>query len=196
VTYGVAVLMLVAATDRELCGHDGLVCGVGPVEAAAATARALALAPVEAVVHVGIAGARGLDPGVLVVGAAAVYCDLSAEWPVVDRVAPDDMLLAAVRAAFPAAPALPIHTSAAVGGAALAVPGDGVLVEAMEGFGVLRASDRAAVPAIEIRAVSNAIEEDDRRSWDVAAALDALQEALPAVVRAAADASRRRASPE
>ena len=57
------VLLLVAATDRELCGRDGLVCGVGPVEAAAATARALALHPVEGLLHVGIAGARGLDPG-------------------------------------------------------------------------------------------------------------------------------------
>ena len=60
-TYGVAVLLLVAATDRELCGHEGLVCGVGPVEAAAATARALALREVRALVHVGIAGARGYD---------------------------------------------------------------------------------------------------------------------------------------
>ena len=35
------MILVVAATDRELCGHDGLVCGVGPVEAAAATSRAL-----------------------------------------------------------------------------------------------------------------------------------------------------------
>ncbi len=34
--------LLVAATELELCGQPGLVCGVGPVEAAAATARALA----------------------------------------------------------------------------------------------------------------------------------------------------------
>jgi hypothetical protein len=36
------VLLVVAATGRELEGvDDGLVCGVGPVDAAAATARAL-----------------------------------------------------------------------------------------------------------------------------------------------------------
>ena len=27
-------ILLVAATELELCGHPGLVCGVGPVEAA------------------------------------------------------------------------------------------------------------------------------------------------------------------
>ena len=58
VAYRVAMLLLVAATDRELCGHDGLVCGVGPVEAAAATARALALHPFDTVLHVGLAGGR------------------------------------------------------------------------------------------------------------------------------------------
>ena len=31
-------VLLVAATERELDGRDGLVCGIGPVEAAAATA--------------------------------------------------------------------------------------------------------------------------------------------------------------
>jgi futalosine hydrolase len=190
VTYGVGVLLLVAATDRELCGHDGLVCGVGPVEAAVATARALALTPVDAVVHVGIAGARGLAPGALVVGTAAVYCDLSAEWPVVGRVTPDEALVAAVRAALPDADALPIHTSAAVGGAALSLP-TGPLVEAMEGFGVLRAAERAGVPAVEVRAVSNVIGEDDRRRWDVAGALTALETALPTVVRASSGAVRR-----
>ena len=37
-----AGILLVAATERELGGRDGLSCGIGPVEAAAATARALA----------------------------------------------------------------------------------------------------------------------------------------------------------
>src|SRR5436190_16811599 len=62
-------VLLVAATGRELGGHEGLVCGVGPVEAAAATARALALDPARAVLHVGVAGARGLAARSLVIGA-------------------------------------------------------------------------------------------------------------------------------
>ena len=88
-----ADVLLVAATEIELCDRPGLACGVGPVEAAAATARALALDPPGAVLHVGIAGARGITPGGLVIGSESVYCDISAEIPVVDRLAPDPRLL-------------------------------------------------------------------------------------------------------
>ena len=178
------MILLVAATERELCGHDGLVCGVGPVEAAAATARALALHDISAVLHVGLAGARGLEPGELVVATESVYHDLSAEWPVADRAKPDDLLVALARAALPGAAALPIHTSAGVGACSSLehVP----LVEAMEGFGVLRAATLAGVPAIELRAISNAIGEPDRTRWDVAAGLAALERALPLLVEALA----------
>lgn len=176
-------LLLVAATDRELCGHDGLVCGVGPVEAAAATARALALRQFAAVLHVGLAGGRGVAVGEIVVGTEAVYCDLSAEWPVVDRVEPDARLVAALRAALPAAAALAIHTSAAVGGAGATVS-QGPLVEAMEGFGVLRAAARAGVPAVEVRAISNELGEQDRARWSLEQGLAALGRALPMLVEA------------
>jgi nucleoside phosphorylase len=181
------LILLVAATDRELCGHDGLVCGVGPVEAAAATARALALRPFDAVLHVGLAGARDLPVGSLVVGTEAVYCDLSADWPLVERVAADPALVAAAAAALPAAPRMPIHTSAAVGGTSTSAS-DKVslasLVEGMEGFGVLRAAELAGVPAVEVRAISNELGEPDRSRWDLTGALDALEEALPTLVTA------------
>ena len=177
------MLLLVAATDRELCGHEGLVCGVGPVEAAAATARALALHPVAVVLHVGLAGARGLEPGAIVVGTEAVYCDLSAQWQVVDRVEADPDLVRVAGAAIPRATALPIHTSAAVGAASDTVP-QGPLIEAMEGFGVLRAAALAGVPAVEVRAVSNEVGEDDRARWHVQAGLAALERALPLVLGA------------
>ena len=176
-------ILIVAATDRELCGSDGLVSGVGPVEAATSTARALALRPFAAVLHVGLAGARGLAPGSLVIGSEAVYCDLSAQWPVVDRTPADVRLVEAVRAALPDATAVPVYTSAAVGGACATVS-DRVLVEAMEGFGVLRAAERAGVPAVEVRAVSNEVGEADRSRWDVAGALGALERALPVMVDA------------
>jgi futalosine hydrolase len=177
-----ADVLLVAATEIELCDREGLVCGVGPVEAAATTARALALAPSSAGVHVGVAGARGITPGGLVVGTESVYRDISAEIPVVDRVAPDDALLAAVRAALPDALALPIGTSAAVGG----LTSGELRVEAMEGFGVLRACAQAGVPAVEVRAISNEISEGDRSRWRIGRALEALAEALPRVLEAAA----------
>ena len=176
------MILLVAATRRELCGHDGLECGVGPVEAAIATARALALHEFRAVLHVGLAGARGIEPGSLVVGTAAVYLDLSASWPVIDRVSPDAGLLAAARSVLPDAPALAIHTSAAVG--ACTSLEQAAMVEAMEGFAVLRAAQTAGVPALEVRAISNAIGEEDRSLWQPEPAYRALEDALPKLVDA------------
>jgi futalosine hydrolase len=173
-------VLLVAATEIELCDLPGLACGVGPVEAAVTTARHLALDPPGAVLHVGIAGARGITPGGLVIGSEAVYSDISAEIPVVDRIEPDLQLLAALREAVPEALSLPIGTSASVGGAA------DVRVEAMEGFAVLRACALAGVPAIEVRAVSNEISEGDRARWRIGRALEALADALPRMLQAAA----------
>jgi nucleoside phosphorylase len=182
-------ILVVAATEPELCGQEGLVCGVGPVEAASATARALALRRPDAVLHVGVAGGRGLEAGTLVVGTEAVYVDIAAAIPVVSRIAPDHDLLTAVLASLPAAPALPIGTSAAVGALHGLHPA-AAAVEAMEGFAVLRASALAGVPAVEIRAISNEIGERDRTRWRIDLALDALTTALPALltsVRGSAD---------
>jgi futalosine hydrolase len=176
-----ADVLLVAATEIELCEHPGLACGVGPVEAAATTARELVSNPPSAVVHVGLAGGHGITPGGLVIGRESLYVDLSAEIPVVDRVEPDPGLLEKVRAAAPDALVLPIGTSAAVGG----VVGD-LRVEAMEGFGVLRACALAGVPAVEIRAISNELAENDRSRWRIGRALEALSAVLPDVLEAAA----------
>ena len=173
-------VLLVAATEIELCERPGLVCGVGPVEAAAVTARRLAHDPPDAVLHVGIAGAHGVTPGGLVLGSEAIYSDISAEIPVVDRVEPDATLLDAIRLALPEALVLPIGTSASVGGTGEA------RVEGMEGFAVLRACALAGVPAIELRAVSNEIAEGDRSRWRIGRALEALAEALPRMLDAAA----------
>ena len=174
------MILLVAATDIELCDHEGLVCGVGPVEAATTTARHIALSPPESVLHVGIAGARGITPGGLVIGSESHYSDIEAEFPVVDRVEPDSGLLEVVRSALPDALVLPIGTSAAVGGAS------DVRVEGMEGFGVLRACAIAGVPAVELRAISNEISEGDRSRWRIGRALEALSDAIPRVLEAAA----------
>lgn len=170
-------VLLVAATERELAGRDGLACGVGPVEAAATTARALALRPYGAVLHVGVAGGRGLPLGSLVVGAESVYRDLAAAIRFVDRVSADARLVAAACEVLPDAPVLAIGTSAAVGGAGHDVP-----VEAMEGFGVLRAAQLAGVPAVEVRAISNEIGEPDRSRWQLAAAIAALSDVTPGLI--------------
>jgi nucleoside phosphorylase len=175
-------VLLVAATERELCGQPGLVCGIGPVEAAAAMARELERRrkPLR-VLNVGVAGGRGLAGGTLVVGTESVYCDISAAIPVVSRLEPDQSLLTAVCVALPHALHLPIGTSARVNGPCSSQE-PGLDVEGMEGFAVLRACELAGIPALEVRAISNEIGEGDRSRWEVERGLEALAEALPRLV--------------
>ena len=171
-------MLVVAATDREVAwidGADTLVCGVGPVEAAVQTMRALAERRPDAVLHIGLAGARTLEPPALVLGSESVYCDVidpSSALPRVERIEPDAALLARACDALPEARVLPIATCGRVGG------GTACEVEAMEGFAVLRACALAGVPAVELRAVSNAIDEPDRAKWRFDDALAALADAL------------------
>jgi nucleoside phosphorylase len=175
-------VLVVAATERELAAATGvetLACGIGPVEAALATARALPERRPDAVLHVGVAGARGLPVGTAVVGVMAMYIDITAAIPVVERTLPDPRLLAALREAVPELRPLPIATSARVGGTS------GFEVEAMEGFAVLRAAEVAGVPAVEVRLVANEIDEPDRAKWQIADALAALDELLPRLVAVA-----------
>jgi nucleoside phosphorylase len=169
-------MLVVAATQQELEGVDGIVCGIGPVDAAAATARALADRRPRAVLHVGLAGAHGFDEPELVIGSEALYCDTDSRL-VRDRVAPDPSLLAAARAALPRARVCAIGTSARVGGTS------GCDVEAMEGFAVLRACELAGVPAVEVRAVANEVSEPDRARWRFADGLALLRDTLPRLVR-------------
>jgi futalosine hydrolase len=174
------VLLVVAATERELAlvqGAETFCCGIGPVEAAVQTARALAERRPHALLHVGIAGARGIEPPALVLGSESLYED--ARGPLVpSRIEPDATLLAVARRALPDALVLPIGTSAHVGGTSVCD------VEAMEGFAVLRAAQLAGVPALELRAVSNAIDERDREAWRFDDAVAALAEAVPRVLAA------------
>ena len=178
------MLLVVAATEPELAPVEGartLICGVGPVEAAVATARALAEELPSAVLHVGIAGARGLEPLTLVIGSEAVYCDAAGPF-VLARALPEGDLVARLQGAFPEAVSRPIGTSARVGGS------DGVDVEAMEGFAVLRACELAGVPAVEVRIVSNEIDEPDRERWRFDDAFAKLADALPRLVAIASAA--------
>jgi nucleoside phosphorylase len=173
------VILVVAATAPELQGAgntETLVCGVGPVEAAARTASALAAARPDAVLHVGIAGGRAFDGAVFVIGSEAVYCDADdPRWIELRTPAAPD-LVAAARRALPDARVEPIGTTARVGGST------GCEVEAMEGYAVLRAAALAGVPAVEVRVLANAIGEPDRAKWRFDDAKDALAAALPALV--------------
>lgn len=182
-------ILVVAATERELAPSDGwrtLRCGVGPVDAAAATARAIAEHRPAAVLHVGIAGARrahGLAPASIIIGTEARYLDLGelSTWTP-HAVAASPALLAAATRVLPEAPQLPIGTSARIGGTR------DCAVEAMEGFAVLRAAQLAGVPAIEIRAISNDVEERDRSRWHFGVAFAAITGITPRLVEAFARA--------
>lgn len=182
-------ILVVAATARELAPADGwriLECGVGPVEAAVRTAAAIAAVRPAAVLHVGIAGARraaALAPATIVIGSEAQYSDLGVgpEWAP-GTVPATAALLAAAQRVLRDAPVMPIGTSARIGGTSE------TLVEAMEGFAVLRAAQLAGVPALEVRAISNDIEEPDRARWHFAAAFHAITAATPALVRTIAAA--------
>ncbi len=179
-----ARVLVVAATDRELAPSEGwlvLRCGVGPIEAAAATAAALVAHRPLAVLHVGIAGARrgsGLAPPDVVVGTDSIYCDLGVPeaWAPHRLVAAPDLVNAVCRA-WPAASRHSIGTSARVGSTS------NCLVEAMEGFGVLRAAALAGLPAIEVRVISNDIEETDRAKWRFDEAFKTIQAVTAALVQ-------------
>lgn len=184
-------ILVVAATERELAAPAGwrtLTCGVGPVEAAAATAAAVAAEAPALILHVGIAGARrakALAPGTIVLGTSAVYCDLGvdARWAPATVEATPRLLERAARL-LPEAPRLAIGTTARVDGSRGSRAGDGgpVDVEAMEGFAVLRAAQLAGVPALEVRAISNDIEEADRAQWHFDAAFAAITAVTPRLV--------------
>jgi futalosine hydrolase len=171
-------VLVVAATERELALLDGLdtfCCGIGPVEAALRTGRAIEERRPDFVVQAGIAGSRTLEPPALALGSEAVYCDVidpDSTLPRVERARPDAALLERARSALPEAHVLPIATCGKVGG------GTGFDVEAMEGFGVLRACDLAGVPAVELRAISNSPDEADRSNWRFDEAFVALAGAL------------------
>jgi futalosine hydrolase len=180
-----AVILVVAATTDELRGAVGaetLVCGVGPVDAAARTAAALASSRPTALIHVGIAGARTFVEPALVIGSEAVYCDADdARW-IELRIPADPALLRAASQALPGVDVTPIGTSARVGGSS------GCEVEAMEGYAVLRAASLAGVPAIEIRALANTISEPDRARWRFDDARAVLADALPRLIAGVAGA--------
>jgi futalosine hydrolase len=183
-------ILILAATDRELAAPQGWIaalCGVGPVEAAVSAAVAIAEYRPDAVIQVGIAGARrsaNLAPATLVIGSESQYCDLAdlpAAWATASITA-NPVLVAALQRHLPGAVTRPIGTSGRVGGSSACE------VEAMEGFGVLRAAQRANVPAIEIRAISNDIEEQDRARWHFQAAFNAITSVTPLVVKAVQEA--------
>jgi futalosine hydrolase len=177
-----SAILVVAATEKELAATgaaDTLCCGIGPVESGIRTATALAARQPDAVLHVGIAGAPELAPLSVVIGTEAFYADIAdpgSPMARVERVYPAPELVEAARRVLPDAHLLPIASCARVGG------GGACEVEAMEGFSVLRAAELAAVPAVEVRAISNRPADPDRSSWRIEDALRRLGEIVPRLI--------------
>ncbi|WP_328367939.1 futalosine hydrolase [Micromonospora zamorensis] len=184
--------------------------GVGPAVAGAATARLLALAeaagrPYRAVVSAGVAGGfiGRVEVGDTVLGTASIAADLGAESPDgfipvdelgmppamlgVGGVVPTDSgLLAALRAALPAATTGPVLTVSTVTGTTASTEElrrrhPEAVAEAMEGYGVAVAAAQARVPFAELRTISNPIGPRDRDAWRLREALTALTAAAPAL---------------
>lgn len=181
------MLIIVAATEDELRGAknlhgcEQLICGVGPIAAACSLASRLACDPTPfAILHVGIAGARrgsGIEPLDIVLGSTSIYCDSQSAW-VERELAPNQQLLLWLRQALPDAKVKAIGTSADVG------TSSNCDVEAMEGFSVLMAAKRFSIPAIEVRVISNEIEQDDRGEWHIEKAFNKLEELTPLMAHA------------
>jgi futalosine hydrolase len=166
------------------------------VEAAAETARALASGRYRAAINAGIAGAfRGrARVGEAVLVAEERMAGLGLEGgtrmalpggaTLVDRAfADDDLLAAAGGVALRTVCGVTVTTVTATDETALRLAreydGD---VESMEGFAVLRACERAGVPALEIRGISNYVGERSRSEWDFPAGAKACGDALAAVL--------------
>ncbi len=200
------MILVVCAVAEELVGFtlpggvDVVAVGVGPVEAALGTLRALAVKPYRLAINAGIAGGfAGRTPiGSAVAVTDERYVELGREdggeigLPPGHRLqttcAADAALLARYRACNPTAgfgagiTSATITTSAARSAelAARYAPD----TESMEGFSVLRAASTAGVAAVELRGISNIVG-DPLGQWDFragsAAAVRALNDFLVAL---------------
>ncbi len=196
------MILVVCALPAELrdfgqrAGVEVVAVGVGPVEAAAGTARALALGRYRAVVNAGIAGAfRGratVGDALLVVeerladfgleGGGALSLPDGAS--LATTAAADPHLVASCAGLpYPHARGLTVSqvtaTAATAERFAAAYAPD---VESMEGFAVLRAAELAGVPGLEVRGISNYVGDREHSGWDFRAGARATSRALTALL--------------
>jgi futalosine hydrolase len=162
--------------------------GVGPVEAAIATSRALAGGRYDAVVNAGIAGVfRGsgrVGDAVLVgeerLAGLGLEDDSALTLPdgarLCDRVsASSELLEGCTRLALPVVRGLTVATvTTSDATAARLVARYEPDVETMEGFAVLRAAQAARVPALEVRGISNYVGDRSKSEWNFSAGRGAL----------------------
>jgi futalosine hydrolase len=187
------VVTAVAAERDALNGDfDVIVGGVGPAEAAAATARALVTGGYDRVLSAGIGGGFGVEPGTVVLASSIVFADLGAETE--DGFTPLDELGfgrtrydvdPAVYAGLEARAGTILTVSTVTGTAATAARlrrrHPDAVAEGMEGAGVAAAAAAAGIAFGEVRAISNAVGPRDRAAWRVPEALTALAAACASI---------------
>ncbi len=170
--------------------------GVGPVEAAIATANALARTTYRAVVNAGIGGAfRGeAAVGDARLVASDALADLGLEGgaplqlpdgaPLVERAYADAALLAGCAGlGIGTAHGVTVASVTTTDATAARLRGRYAAgVESMEGFSVLRAAAVGRVPALQVRGISNFVGDRARSAWDFEAGARATAAALDAVL--------------
>lgn len=193
------MILVAAATAREIAflGPDPnlevLITGIGPVEAAARVAPALARNRFDLVVNAGIAGAF---EGVANVGDAVVvaadHLDLDLEngetlalpdgLHVCDRAVSDANVVAdLVAKGFRSVKGITVTRVTATDATAERLRAGGAEVESMEGFAVLRAAALGGVPAVQVRGISNIVGERSRSQWDFEAGAAGLARIMSAL---------------
>lgn len=205
---GMRVLVMTAVSvEREavLRGLQGdsrfdvLLAGVGPVSAAAKTAKTLATTKYDLVVSAGIGGGfpGRAEVATIVVANEIVAADLGVETPEgfssldelgfgTTRIQVDTILVNRVTEALMVAnlpvtmgPVLTVSavTGTTVSAEELASRVPGATSEAMEGYGVALAAHDFGIPILELRAISNLVGPRDRSAWRIQEALEILKEA-------------------
>ncbi len=192
------MILLVSAVEKELAswqprdGVERLVAGVGPVEAACAVAAALASRRYALVISAGLAGA--LDAAARIGDGVAVAEEsmeiaLESGAPLalpngetaIERTHSDPALVTLLqRAGFSALNGITVTRATTTDETAARLAARGAQVESMEGFAVLRAAQRANVPAIELRGISNRWGARERSGWDFEAGATGLRRILDA----------------
>ena len=189
---GILVVCAVAQELERLAPREDvevIATGVGPVEAALGTARALAAKHYDAVINAGIAGGfrERCTVGDAVVCSRDDYAELGLEdgstFPL-----PGGLALQRSAEAHPSllepflAGLVPVIVGRGVTSAVVTSTTARALVlahrfradvESMEGFAVLRAAALAGVPAVEIRGVSNLVGDRASNEWNFRAGAEA-----------------------
>ncbi len=196
------MILVAAATLQEVAfltpraGLDILVTGIGPVDAASATTEALARERYDLVVSAGIGGA--LDRTLLigegiVVSEERFELDLETAEPlalprgvaVVERGSSDERIVAKlVASGFKSVAGVTVSRVTATAQSAARLARQGARVESMEGFAVLRASERARVRAVEVRGISNYAGTRSESQWSFSEGVRGLQSILSSLLSA------------